>query len=142
MKNEKKKQQYFINWDKLSYSLRCRPFLHYYVPSFAPLCSKKDLYNDVTIPELLRQMVKNSNFLCDIEPSPNAFSKEEYEKNSITFARASLFRGPINSFDVENNMCYLKPQSDVIHYLCFFLFFVHFYLVSGSGYCFFFFFRF
>ena len=48
-----------VNTDmnKLSYSLRCRPFLHYYIPSFAPLTSlKTQRYRKITVSELVRQM--------------------------------------------------------------------------------------
>ena len=48
-----------INTDmnKLSISLRCRPFLHYYIPAFAPLNSMKTRkYKKLTVSELVRQM--------------------------------------------------------------------------------------
>ena len=43
--------------NKLSYSLRCRSFLHFYIPSYAPLTAlKSQKYETFNVSELVKQM--------------------------------------------------------------------------------------
>jgi len=104
--------------NKLSYSLRTRPLLHYYVPSFAPLTSSKSKsFRKLTVSSLVKQMTDETQFMCDLSPLPEdeAALKEKGNVNFTgkIFSYAALFRGPLTTKDVDECMTFIQPISEL-----------------------------
>jgi len=111
-----------INTDmnKLSYSLKTRKFLHYYVPSYAPLTSNKlQSFRKLSVASLVKQMVDESQFMCDISPEPAEVEKRRNDKAvqgdlvGKLFSYAALFRGPLTTKAVDEAMTYIQPKSEL-----------------------------
>ena len=75
--------------------------------------AKRNTVNKVTVDVLLRQMVREDMFMCEFGPDPMDLEMKGESIMGKTFARASLFRGPISTFAVEDAMTFLKPESRV-----------------------------
>ena len=117
-----------MDLNKLSYSLRCRPFLHYYVPSYAPLSSVNNVsLRKVTVNELIRQMLNRNNMMCECEPTVDPDEGKNIDDvEGRTFSQAALFRGKSNlilkvcsclgdmcTYTVEEAMTFIKPQTEL-----------------------------
>jgi len=109
-----------INTDmnKLSYSLRTRPFLHWYIPSFAPLTSvKRRNYRKIKVSGLVRQMMRKDVMLCDCSRDPADIAAVEEDNDGSkslggkSFSYAALFRGDISTQDVDECMTYIQPPN-------------------------------
>lgn len=101
-----------INCDlnKLSYSLKCRPFLHYYIPSFAPLCALRNQpYKNVVVSELIQQMTLPENMMVDSRPEQSQIDANPNANiNGKCVAYAALFRGTMTSQEVDEGLCFLR----------------------------------
>jgi len=110
-----------INTDmnKLSYSLRARPFLHYYIPSFSPLTALKNQpYRQLTVSELVKQMTSDENMMVETTPAKEdkdsmaQTPQGEAACNGRCFSYAALFRGAMTSQDVDEALVFLRgPQA-------------------------------
>jgi len=102
-----------VNTDmnKLSYALRCRGFLHFFIPSFAPLTALKNQpYRQLTVSELVRQMTAEENMMVDTTPDKRDLDKVPPEGTIAgrCFAYAALFRGSMTSQDVDEALTFLR----------------------------------
>lgn len=102
--------------NKLSYSLRTRPFMHFYTPSFAPLTSlRNQRYKKVTVEELVRQFTEKSSCMFESVPDEKDIEKAKQNGSNIggqCFAYATLFRGQLTTENVDEALAFLTPQSD------------------------------
>jgi len=108
--------QHNMDLNKLSYSLNARRFLHYYVPSYAPLTAQVNVpLRKLTVPELLRQALERENLMCEIDPElPDDADANIEDINSIKgkcFAHAALFRGDMCTYTVDEAMTFVKPSN-------------------------------
>jgi len=102
-----------VNTDmnKLSYALKCRPFLHWYIPAFAPLTSKKtQKYRKITVSELVRQMTAEHNqmFGTLTNPEDMAANEDQQDIEGKCFAYAAMFRGKMSSQAVDEALSFLR----------------------------------
>jgi len=106
-----------INTDmnKLSYSLRARPFLHYYIPSFAPLCALKNQpYRNLTVSELVRQMTLSENMMVESQPDQEIVDQNpDRPIDGKCFAYAALFRGQMTSQEVDECLVFLRGDQQL-----------------------------
>jgi len=105
-----------INTDmnKLSYSLRADAFLHFYMPSFAPLTSlRNQRYKQITIPELVRQMVDEKNCMFESKPEEKdieALGNDMTKVQGKCCAYAAMFRGNVTTESVDEALSYLNGE--------------------------------
>jgi len=107
--------QHNMDLNKLSYSLRCRPFLHYYIPSYAPLTAMANIpLRKLTVAELLRQALDKNNLMCECIPELPENSQLEIDAiTGKTFAQAALFRGDMCTYTVDESMTFIKPNQPI-----------------------------
>jgi len=112
-----------INTDlnKLSFSLRARPFLHYYIPSIAPLTSlANQSYRDVSVVELVRQMTNEDNMMVETHKSEIDLKvNEERDDDEKIYGRcinyAALFRGNMSTSEVDESLTHLRGAQKMEH---------------------------